>query len=214
MDSTTKVNVSSDLFVSNNKEAVWVFKDTAAWSTNVGNEFCQVLVSVFTDSERQGLDRMIQGELTGVDYLYSQTNQPIPLPLDLLDVDGNEAKTIFEASERGSSDDLDDEGFEDVLDVDDLTVPDLQNKPNESPSVIIALPNVPKSSCLSTISSMVDKGLRRMSVIVWWNILAVQAVISCPLTLGTFYCQPLKVPRKRLKHFRLVTKQRPQLMTW
>ena len=62
------------------------------------------------------------GELIGVDYLYSQTNQPLPLPLDLVDPDSDEAMHCLQASECG--DDCENFGrVEDEVDLEDQTVP-------------------------------------------------------------------------------------------
>lgn len=39
---------------------------TAMWATNVGNEYGQVLMSVFTVGERQGLEKTIQSRLADI----------------------------------------------------------------------------------------------------------------------------------------------------
>ena len=48
---------------------------TAFWSTNVGNENGQVLMSVLTDKEGQGLDGMVQGLITR----YKNASEPAPV---------------------------------------------------------------------------------------------------------------------------------------
>ena len=47
---------------------------TASWCTNVGNEFGQVLMSVLTDSEGDGLDNMAEGLMSR----YKRANIPPP----------------------------------------------------------------------------------------------------------------------------------------
>lgn len=53
---------------------------TAMWATNVGNEYGQVLMSVLTVGEGQGLEKMIQGLISR--YMTAQMPAPKLLYVD------------------------------------------------------------------------------------------------------------------------------------
>ena len=69
---------------------------TAAWATNVGNEFGQVLISVLTAAEGAGLNKMAEG----LTERYSQANQEPPVLLYVdrdccSDSGSSKAKSLF-----------------------------------------------------------------------------------------------------------------------
>ena len=85
MDSTKKVA----------KKLAGLAKGTAAWATNVGNEFGQVLISVFTDAEGQGLERMVEGIVSR--YQTARAVPPEVLYVDRGCCHDNQLKRMFGA---------------------------------------------------------------------------------------------------------------------